>query len=320
MSGASGPRLQRFTTTNLPPADRHEAWLNRGWPSLAPTYLTMPLEPFDTTSEQLVLGSLAIHFAQLTGMQWRRDQSMIRSWNPDSLIVAITQAGTAHGLFGTRSASTGPGSVQLVDLVQSSLHDSTSSRTVLLTVPRAVAAASGVDVGSLHGAVLHSTTAAMLGPHLLALRDALPELAGEDVQKAERTVLDLLNLAVRGSGRGEGRARVASRTAGMLARQQIEAMLESPALTIANLQRQLGISRSGLHRLFEEEGGVQAYIRARRLEAVRRALADPNVAESIQLVAERFGFSDASHLSRLFRTRYGMTAGDYRRDPHRRER
>jgi AraC-like DNA-binding protein len=253
-------------------------------------------------------------------MQWRRDQAMIRSWNPDSLIVAITQFGTAQGLFGTRSARTGPGSVQLVDLAQPSLHDSTSSRTILLTVPRAVATASGVDVSSLHGEVLHSTTAAMLGPHLLALRDALPELAGEDVARAERTVLDLLSLGVRGSGRGEGRVRVAGRTAAMLARQQIEAMLDSPALTIASLHRRLGISRSGLHRLFEAEGGVQAYIRARRLEAVRRALADPVVTESIHMIAERFGFSDASHLSRLFRTRYGMTAGDYRREAHRRER
>jgi AraC-like DNA-binding protein len=319
MLGASGPRLQRFTTTNLPPGERYEAWLNRGWPSLAPTYLTTPLEPFNTASEHLALGSLVIHFAKVTGLQWRRDQAMIRSWNPDSLIIAITQAGTAHGLFGTRSARTGPGSVHLVDLAQPSLHDSTSSRTVLLTVPRVVAAASGLDVTGLHGVVLHSTVAAMLGPHLLALRDAVPELQTDDVPKAERTVLDLLGLAVRGSGRGEVRVRVAARTAGMLARQEIESMLESPALTIANLHRRLGISRSGLHRLFEAEGGVQAYIRARRLEAVRRVLADPNVAESIQLIAERFGFSDASHLSRLFRTRYGMTAGDYRRDPHRRE-
>lgn len=320
MAYATGPRLQRFTTNHLPPNDRYEAWLHRGWPSLAPTYLTTPLEPFDTTSDHFSLGSLVIHSAQVTGQQWRRDQAMIRSWNPDALIVAITQAGTARGVFGTRSISTGPGSVHLSDLAQPSLHQSTASRTLLITVPRPVAVATGLDVSALHGAVLHSTAAAMLAPHLLALRDAVPELRAEDAPIAARTVLDLLGLAVAGSAYAEGRARVASRTAGMLARQEIESMLESPSLTVANLQRRLGISRSGLHRLFEEVGGVQAYIRGRRLEAVRRTLADPTSRESIQLLAERFGFSDASHLSRLFRARYGMTAGDYRRDSHVRER
>lgn len=318
MVGGSDPRLQRFTTAKLPPRDRHEAWMNRDWPSLAPIYITTPLEPFDTSSERLDLGGLSIHFTQITGQQWRRERSMIRSWSPDALIVCITQAGVAQGLFGSRAVSTGPGSVQLVDLAQTSLHQSSASRTIVVTVPRSVAAAAGLDASRLHGEVLQSGAAAMLAPHLLALRDASTELTAKDVPRVERTVMDLLSLAV-GSGRREGRGQIARRTAAMIARDEIESMLDSPALTIANLQRRLGISRSSLHRLFEAEGGVQAYIRARRLEAVRRALADPNVIEPIQLIAERFGFSDASHLSRLFRARYGMTAGEYRRDLDRRD-
>lgn len=35
-------------------------------------------------------------------------------------------------------------------------------------------------------------------------------------------------------------------------------------------------------------------------------------AEPIGNVAHRFGFSDAPHLSRAFRTRYGMTPREYR--------
>ena len=55
---------------------------------------------------------------------------------------------------------------------------------------------------------------------------------------------------------------------------------------------------------------MQAYIRGRRLEAVRLALADPAAREPIYTLAERFGFSDAAHLSRLFRARYGLTPSD----------
>ena len=66
----------------------------------------------------------------------------------------------------------------------------------------------------------------------------------------------------------------------------------APSLTIANLCRRLQVSRTTLHRLFEAEGGVQAYIRDRRLEAVRLTLADAANAEPIYALAERLGFSD----------------------------
>ena len=66
------------------------------------------------------------------------------------------------------------------------------------------------------------------------------------------------------------------------------------------------------HRLFEAEGGVQAYIRERRLEAARLALGDPANGEPIYAIAERLGFSDAAHLSRLFRERFGASPSQFR--------
>ncbi|WP_163117306.1 helix-turn-helix transcriptional regulator, partial [Acinetobacter baumannii] len=87
------------------------------------------------------------------------------------------------------------------------------------------------------------------------------------------------------------------------ARKEVQAHLGSPTLTVANLCRKLGVSRSTLHRLFEAGGGVQAHIRDMRLEAARQALLNPDNVERIGDIAERLGFSDAAHLSRLFRAR-----------------
>ena len=98
----------------------------------------------------------------------------------------------------------------------------------------------------------------------------------------------------------------------MRARKEVQAHLGSPALTVANLCRKLGVSRSTLHRLFEEGGGVQAYIRDMRLEAARQALLNPENPERIGDLAERLGFSDAAHLSRLFKARFGETPSDCR--------
>jgi AraC-like DNA-binding protein len=49
-----------------------------------------------------------------------------------------------------------------------------------------------------------------------------------------------------------------------------------------------------------------------RLERARAALADIDRGEAIGDIAHRFGFSDASHLSRTFRAHFGMTPREYR--------
>jgi AraC-like DNA-binding protein len=45
---------------------------------------------------------------------------------------------------------------------------------------------------------------------------------------------------------------------------------------------------------------------------VRRALLDPARDDPLYVLAERLGFSDAPHLSRLFRARYGLTPSAWR--------
>jgi AraC-like DNA-binding protein len=66
--------------------------------------------------------------------------------------------------------------------------------------------------------------------------------------------------------------------------------------------------------LFAQEGGAQAYIRERRLQAALRALQAQGHREPIGLIAERLGFSDGAHMSRLFRARFGITPSDARAD------
>lgn len=313
MGSAKCVAVERYATVDLSPADRHEAWIHRDWPSLAPVYRTIPSEPFDVVSERIQLGHLAITYCGITGQRWERDASMLRSHNPDAMCLAITLAGEARGVMGATPFRTSAGCAQLSDLTQTSVHESTASRTILCVIPRAVAARRGLDVAGLHGLVLRSGASAMLGQHLHNIREGARGLAAADAPLLERTILDLLVLSVGASGR-EMSLPASGRAAAMLmaAREEIERRLESPSLTIANLCRALGISRTTLHRLFEPEGGAQAYIRIRRLEAAKRLLADPGNIEPIYAVAERLGFSDAAHLSRLFRARYGLTPSDYR--------
>src|SRR5690349_11388677 len=169
MRSAGRVGLHPYSTNDLAPQDRHEAWVNRDWPSLAPMFRTVPLEPFAVSSESLRLGEIVVHYTAITAQRWIRDRAMLRSFGPDALTVALTLEGEAQGVMGARSFRTGPGSVQLCDLSQSSRHVSSASRTILVIIPRAVALARGLGVAALHGTVLQSGATAMLAPHLLSV-------------------------------------------------------------------------------------------------------------------------------------------------------
>ncbi|MGW1890606.1 AraC-like ligand-binding domain-containing protein [Streptomyces sp. NPDC002004] len=95
----------------------------------------------------------------------------------------------------------------------------------------------------------------------------------------------------------------------------IQGQLHDPELSPGLVAAAHHISVSYLHRLFEgEEATVAAWIRRRRLEAARRDLADPALAEvPVHAVASRWGFVRASDFSRSFKAAYGVAPGEFRR-------
>lgn len=96
------------------------------------------------------------------------------------------------------------------------------------------------------------------------------------------------------------------------ASQTIAKHLADPALTPDLLCREIGISRSGLYRIFEPVGGVSAYIRRARLRKTRDALADSSDRRTIATIAEQWGFTDSSTYSRMFRKEFGISPREAR--------
>ena len=76
------------------------------------------------------------------------------------------------------------------------------------------------------------------------------------------------------------------------------------------------ISTRYLHMLFETESvSVSRYIQGLRLENCRAALADSAFADySVSEIAYYWGFKDASHFSRAFKTEFGQTPARLRKD------
>ena len=98
-------------------------------------------------------------------------------------------------------------------------------------------------------------------------------------------------------------------------RGHIETHLHDPTLTPGSVAAAVHLSPRRLHQLFEADGEtVGAYILRRRLEECARAMADASQrSRTVTEIAFLHGFNNASHFGRVFRERYQSTPSDYRR-------
>ena len=102
----------------------------------------------------------------------------------------------------------------------------------------------------------------------------------------------------------------------------IEARLADPELSVERIAHASNISVRGLHRLFagDPQGSVSKYLWQRRLFHCAEKLREPSqVHRSITDICFSYGFSSASHFSRLFKDRFGVPPARYRVGPEDRE-
>lgn len=311
-AAAAPVAVDRFTTSSFSSRDRHEAWAQRDWPAIGPAYDTIPTGPFHNHSERFALGAMSVHLSDMSGQTYRRTSANRKRDGIDQLCVSLLLTGTARGDADGRSIAIGGGEIGLIDMARAEAHISTDTRSFLLLIPRALAERSGIDVRALHGARLARGATMALRRHLLSTHRQLATLSRETAAQRGEQSLDLLMLAL-GEVTDSVRVSPHARTFATKARAEecVERHIRSPGLNPALIARYAGTSRAGLYRLFEEEGGVHAFLRERRLERIRFEL-ESVTAVSIAELGYRFGFEDPAHLSRLFRQRYGLTPTDYR--------
>jgi AraC-like DNA-binding protein len=95
----------------------------------------------------------------------------------------------------------------------------------------------------------------------------------------------------------------------------IQDHLGNPGLSPGMVAAAHHISLRYLYKLFEEQDEtVAAWIRARRLEACRRDLADPALASRpVAAIAARWGFPNPASFSQVFKAAHGLPPQEYRR-------
>lgn len=120
---------------------------------------------------------------------------------------------------------------------------------------------------------------------------------------------------------GERSPEARRRTLTLRIKAYIHRRLGDPALSREEIAAAHHISRSHLHRLFQDDGtGVMAWIRQQRIDRARRDLVDPAWhAVPIHRIATRWGFTHHADFTRAFRNTYGLPPSEYRRQAQHRQ-
>lgn len=154
----------------------------------------------------------------------------------------------------------------------------------------------------------------MVAPYLTQLAGNLDQLAGSTGARLAHSALDLVTTVfTRELGLDEVSADP-HRALVQRIRGYIDRNLASTDLSPASIASAHFISTRHLHGLFQEQGvTVSTWIRTRRLEQCRRDLLDPMLADRpVAAVAARWGFVDAAHFSRAFKSAFGVSPSEYR--------
>ncbi len=152
-----------------------------------------------------------------------------------------------------------------------------------------------------------------------SIADRLDSMDGVLAQRLEANVIDLLSTTLGYAQEAQKRdlLRVGVKSEYIQRiKHFIRRNLDSECLSPDTIAAAHDISTRYLHMLFADENvSISRYILHLRLKHCRAALADPSFADySVSEIAYRFGFNDASHFSRAFKSEYQQTPARFRRD------
>jgi AraC-like DNA-binding protein len=302
-----------FNTQSVPPKDQYDAWRQRFWPILDITSSQPVYDGFPAANQVWQLGGLAISRVSAPPVVVARRKAHFRRDHVDHWVLACCRSGETRMRMGTGAADVPAGLPFLWSMGMEFESKRTRADRVQLYMPRDVFRDVSPLLDAAAGTSLDTALGRLLGDYILTLERHLPALAPEDLPRLTQGVLGMVAACIAPSA---DRIAAAGHQIELgrreRVRQAIRKHLRSPALGPAMLCRLVGISRSNIYRLLDDEGGIFKYIQRQRLLEAHMALCDSADRRPISALAEDLCFPDASAFSRAFRREFGRSPRDVR--------
>ncbi|GGS31519.1 hypothetical protein GCM10010269_82520 [Streptomyces humidus] len=308
-----------FHTTDSLPVDRRRAyWREALSQTFGAVHMTVPDEVYSGTIRTAQLGRLqavTVDGDCLTALRTRR--LVAQGSEHDYVVVKLLDRGVARLEQDGREALLGPGDIFVYDMARPvRLNLPQAFRTKSLVLPRDILGLSESDMAQVTATPLGTGTSLgdLLSPFLAGLVDGAGTYPPRTSELMARNVVDLLGvLADEVLGRSHTDTSTGNRALLLRIQAFIDRHLADPDLTPRAIARAHHISLRYLHKLFESENvTVGRWIQRRRLEECRRDLTRHGSGSTIAAVAHRWGFTNATHFSRVFRTVHGMSPREWR--------
>ena len=151
---------------------------------------------------------------------------------------------------------------------------------------------------------------AMLSHRLILDATSQTNLSRQESEATLEAIVSLLRPAISHTEDGSDvHERVFRKTLGF-----IDEHIRSEDLCPEWLAREVGMSTRGLYRMFAKKGLVVArYIKNRRLDLCAESLRQSGTEQKLSVLGYSWGFSDSSYFSTAFKSRFGISPGEYRK-------
>lgn len=261
------------------------------------------------------LGSVGIYGISGTPQQLVRSPQAVRQSPAESLKVCVLQRGHCTIEQSGREVTLSPGQFGLYDTaLPYRLTFQKAWHCEVMTAPSAAVRTPGTALDKARGHSWSTTTGS--GSVLAQFISSCASLASPSTAAGS-------HLAAAGASLLSGVVlhdfEPAAENMEQLFRNKIETYIDQnlrdPDLGLEKIASDHHVSVRTVQRLFAGTGrGLTRLVRGRRLEAVRRDLADASVAHlSIAEIAARWSIHDAQWLSKAFRADFGITPSGFRR-------
>ncbi|WP_335983818.1 AraC family transcriptional regulator [Streptomyces sp. CA2R106] len=314
-----------FNSIDLPAADRFDAWQQLLGQTHAPVHLTSEsADDYRATLRQFTLGAAMLWPAAYPHLTWHRPVRLVRQSDPESCHLTLVLRGGGVAQWDRSERALGPYDFHTNHTsVPYVIHCHPGQHEIIgVELPRTSLGLPWSRVQQVIGQGLSARDGIglLLAQFLIQVSHDTDNYAPAEAPRLGQVLTDLVTGLFARALDADDRLSPETRTRTKILEMQafIRRNLGDVHLTPGAVAAQHHISRSHLHRLFQTEGAtVSAYIRAQRLAAARRALADASTpAEPIHAIAARCGFKDHATFTRSFRAAYGITPRDYRQAAH----
>jgi AraC-like DNA-binding protein len=309
-----------LTTERLSPATRADVVRDAVWSEVVEIEIEHHRDPEDIRVQMALAhaGRIGICSVRSTATTVRRTSALAQRESEPAIFVGLQLSGSSMVVQDDREAVLHPGDIALYDTTRPyTLVFDEGIHQHFFRIPRASLALPAPLLRSLLATTLSPSkpVAALAATTLARMADPVAWTDAELAAVAP-VALDLIRAAL-ATRAAESSAARESLHATLAARivAYLRANLGRPGLTASEVARVHNISVRHLYNVLGESGIVLGdWLQAQRLERCRADLVDPAlIAVPVAAIAARWGFRDASHFTRRFRTAFGTTPAEYRR-------